>query len=257
MRKILFPASALMVCLCAGIAVMMLLSCGMEGRGLIQESDLITTIDMGMANAYLVRAGDGFVVIDTGMPMQWNEFESALKKAGALPDKLKLVVLTHGDIDHAGNAASLQKRYGAKIAMHRGDAEMVEKGALPAREIKTVRGRIIMLAGKLMGERNALPLFTPDVLLDDAQSLKAYGLAATVVPLPGHTKGSIALLTSGGDLFIGDMVFNFSEPETPIFVQNDAELKASYSRLVTLDAKTVYPGHGRPFPMERVRSLSL
>lgn len=64
-------------------------------------------ITLGFVNAFLIPAGDGYVLIDTGMDPQWEPLESQLLKAGCLPDKLKLVVLTHGDLDHTGNCAKL------------------------------------------------------------------------------------------------------------------------------------------------------
>ena len=40
---------------------------------------------------------------------------------------LRLIVLTHGDYDHAGNAAYLREKYGSKVAMHRDDSGRVER----------------------------------------------------------------------------------------------------------------------------------
>ncbi len=248
------------ICAAATIVFSAALSCGKGGeggRGLVKENDRITTVDLGRVNAYLLKASDGFILVDTGMPGQWNMLEKSLKKAGCLPDRLKLVVLTHGDIDHSGNCAKLKDTYGAKIAIHRGDAGMVEKGVRPVREVKTFRGWIIYLLGKLTRGRNALPLFTPDVFLADGQNLKEYGADAVIHHVPGHTAGSIVILTPEGDLFVGDTVFNFAGPETAIFIQNKKELRESLGRLKTLDAKTVYPGHGRPFPMDQLKKLSL
>ncbi len=67
-------------------------------------------IDLGFVNAYLVKAGEGFILIDTGVPQQWARLEAVLLAAGCLPDKLKLVIITHGDIDHTGNGARLQQK---------------------------------------------------------------------------------------------------------------------------------------------------
>ncbi len=48
--------------------------------------------------------------------------------AGCRPGDLRLVILTHGDFDHAGNAAYLRDRFSATIAMHRGDSGMAQRG---------------------------------------------------------------------------------------------------------------------------------
>ncbi|MHC1772023.1 MAG: MBL fold metallo-hydrolase [Flexilinea sp.] len=70
---------------------------------------------------YLVKTSSGFFLIDTGDSSDCANLEKALGQAGVTPENLKLVLLTHGDFDHTGNAAFLQQKYGAKIAMHAED----------------------------------------------------------------------------------------------------------------------------------------
>ena len=48
-----------------------------------------------------------------------------LAGAGCQPGQLKLIVLTHGDVDHAGNAAYLREKYGAPIASHAAEMGVV------------------------------------------------------------------------------------------------------------------------------------
>ena len=81
--------------------------------------DNIEAITLDFVNAFLVKAKDGYILIDTGMPDQWEELEKALISAGCLPGKLKLIILTHGDWDHTGNAPKLREKYSIRIAMLR------------------------------------------------------------------------------------------------------------------------------------------
>ncbi len=87
----------------------------------------IKTINLGGVNCYLVKTGDSFILIDTGFPAKRAALDKELASAGCRPGNLKLIVLTHGDLDHAGNCAYLRKKYGTKIAMHTGDFGMVER----------------------------------------------------------------------------------------------------------------------------------
>ena len=208
----------------------------------------ITTIDLGMVNAYLVKTNDGFVLIDTGLPSQWPRLESQLNAAGCRPGDLKLVVLTHGDWDHIGNCVTLRQQYGAKLAMHAADVPMAAEGVTPQR---TIRPLLFKLMFTLMRLRRSMPQvarFTPDLLLSDGQRLDDFGLAAKVLHLPGHTKGSIAVLTNDGGLFAGDTVGNRGKPDCSPFVEDLAQLKHSVQVFQGLNAVMVYPGHGRPFP---------
>lgn len=65
-------------------------------------------------NCYLVRAGDGFILIDTGRFSKRRFVEDELEQAGCQPGKLRLIVLTHGDFDHCGNAAYLRTEFGSR-----------------------------------------------------------------------------------------------------------------------------------------------
>ena len=216
------------------------------------------TISLGGVNCYLLGAGDGFVLIDTGLAAKRSELVRQLEAAGCAPGRLRLVILTHGDIDHAGNCAHLQATYGAPIAMHRAEAGMAEQGDMSwNRKVRpdriTAFGRVVMtIAGmmvRLSGARANVEVFSPDVFLEDGQSLTAYGLDASVVHIPGHSKGSIGILTCNGELFCGDLMMNMFRPAYHFMIDDLADFEASLVRLKGLEVRTVYPGHGRPFPM--------
>jgi len=210
-------------------------------------NDKIKIIELGFVNAFLVRTKDGFVLIDTGLAQQWEKLEIELTSAGCLPDKLKLVVITHGDFDHTGNCAKLQEKYKAKIAIHQADACMAENGVFLNRKIRTLFGRIIILLSKLRNRKVSFHKFKPDIFLTDGQSLDEYGFNAKIIHLPGHTKGSIGILTNEGDLFAGDTLVNSKNPDIAIFIENFQELKNSIEKLKRSNIKNVYPGHGKIF----------
>ncbi len=215
-------------------------------------NEKIKIIELGIVNAFLVRVRDGFVLIDTGLAQEWEKLEAKLASAGCLPDKLKLVVITHGDFDHTGNCAKLQEKYRTKIAIHQADAFMVENGVFLKRKIRTLLGRIIILLSRLRHRRIGFNKFKPDMFLSDGQSLEEYGFNAKIIHLPGHTKGSIGILTDEGDFFAGDTLVNSKKPDIAIFVDDFQELKNSINKLKNLNIKNIYPGHGKPFPLERM-----
>jgi hydroxyacylglutathione hydrolase len=252
MKKIFGILLSAIILLCTSV---FLISCGNSGAKTVAVNEALKIIELPNVNAYLVKTKDGFLLIDTGYPNQWNMLESQLKAAGCLPGTLRLVILTHGDFDHSGNCAKLQEVYKVKIAMDKGDADMVEKGMRRNRQIRTLMGRFIMVMSRLKGTSKKFVPFKPDLFVTDGQDLKPYGFDAKIVHVPGHTSGSIGILTAKGDLFIGDTVFNISKPEYSIFIENDKELKASFEKLKELKAKMVYPGHGKPFPMEEILKI--
>lgn len=215
-------------------------------------NDKIKIIELDFVNAFLVKAKDGFVLIDTGIPHDWERLEAELIATGCLPSKLKLVIITHGDRDHIGNCAKLQEKYKAKIAIHQADAFMAENGVFLKRKVRTLAGRIIILLSRLRNRKASFPKFKPDILLRDEQSLQDYGFKAKIIHIPGHTKGSIGILTEEGDLFAGDTLVNSRKPDIAMFIDNFQELKSSIDKLKKLNIKKIYPGHGKPFLLEQL-----
>jgi hydroxyacylglutathione hydrolase len=216
----------------------------------------IKTINFGGTNCFLVKNDDAYVLIDTGYPAKCAALENELVNAGCRPGNLKLVILTHGDIDHTGNCAWLQKKYGVKIAMHRGDLGMAETGNMDFnRKKKSDKYSVFFKMVSLMAfffKPGKFEAFTPDIIIEAEFSLSEYGFDARIVHLPGHSKGSLGLLTSAGDLFCGDLIYNFfNKPGLICYINDAADHRASIEKLRKLNIKTVYPGHGGPFSMER------
>lgn len=202
---------------------------------------------MGSVNCYLIKTGAGHILIDCGGTNNRKELSSELEGAGCKPGLLGLIVLTHGDFDHTGNAAYLRRGFGAKIAMHPDDTGMVEHGDMFASRKKPnflIRSLIPLFSRFGESER-----FTPDVLLNDGDDLSAHGFDAQVISIPGHSKGSIGILTAEGDLFCGDLLENIHEPVIGSLIDDLAAVSSSVQKLKSMNIGTVYPGHGKPFPM--------
>ena len=86
------------------------------------------------------------------------------------------------------------------------------------------------------------------------ENLRGSGLNAKVISLPGHTEGSIGIITATGDLFCGDLLVGGKEPSINSFIDDMTEAKSSINKLKSRGIKTVYPGHGKPFPMDKLVS---
>ena len=141
--------------------------------------------------------------------------------------------------------------------MHTADSGMAEHGDQTwNRKARADRispfGRLIIFLSSRM-KNLPLEAFTPDVLLTDGQSLAPYGLDASILSLPGHSKGSIGVLLADGSLFCGDLLMNIFQPNIHFMVDDSADLAASLEKLRRLPVKTVYPGHGKPFPFARLK----
>jgi hydroxyacylglutathione hydrolase len=91
----------------------------------------------------------------------------------------------------------------------------------------------------------------PDIYLEDGSSLADHGWEAQVFNTPGHSSGSISILTAYGDLFCGDLLTNSTgKPMLNSMMYDHPAGLASLAKLKTYPIKTVYPGHGPAFAWE-------
>jgi len=230
----------------------------------------IIRIDLNGVNSYIAKCESGFILFDTGghitMDQKFtNRRELLLKEleaAGCTEHNLKLIVLTHGDNDHSCNAAYLREHFNAKIAMHSNDRELVENPTLEkwmesyqynSVELQQMflqyKELIIKVTQKTLDE---FERFSPDILLEDGFDLSPYGLDATVIHVPGHTKGSVAILTKSGDLIAGDTFANNGKPSPSPNAIDFPQLADSIGRLKDLPIEMIYPGHGNPFSFKEL-----
>jgi glyoxylase-like metal-dependent hydrolase (beta-lactamase superfamily II) len=228
---------------------------------------------LGTVNCYLVETNAGFVLVDTGGSNQRAELEKELVGAGCQPGVLQLIVLTHGDFDHIGSAAYLREKFGTQIAMHQDDAGMAERGDMFWN--RKSGGTLFRMIAPLLFRFAKSDRFKPDFYIEEGRDFSDYGFDAQVLSLPGHSKGSIGILTAGGDpstgsprrslsraeprgsgqagqaLFCGDLLENSDKPALNSIMDDLVAANASVEKLKGFEVNTVYPGHGKPFPMEQ------
>jgi hydroxyacylglutathione hydrolase len=205
---------------------------------------------MGTVNSYLLQDKTDYLLIDSGSSNARRFLMDELAAAGCDPGSLKLVILTHGDFDHSGNAAHLQRNYAVPVAMHAADAGMVMRGDMfvnRKQPIWLVRKVMPLATGFGRKER-----FKPDLLVEDGFGLSKYGIRAKILSVPGHSLGSIGILTTEGDLFCGDLFENQSKPVLNSIMDDKPAAEKSLSYLQSLHIRKVYPGHGDVFDMARL-----
>jgi glyoxylase-like metal-dependent hydrolase (beta-lactamase superfamily II) len=208
---------------------------------------------MGSVNCYLLEAEDSYLLIDTGGANARSDLERELVDAGCERDTLRLIVLTHGDFDHTGNAAYLRERFSTEIAMHADDLGMAERGDMFWN--RSSGSPLVRLLAPILFKFSRANRFTPDITLEEGDSLSQYGLDAQVLSIPGHSRGTIGILTAGGELFCGDLLENTSKPAPNTIMDDATAADASIGRLGDLQIITIYPGHGRPFPRTSLESI--
>ena len=222
----------------------------------------IKIINLGGVNCYLVSTNQGYILIDTGFLSKRDKLEQDLEAAGCRPGNLNLILLTHGDTDHADNAAYLRDKYGAQIALHAAEVSLVERGDMsgtrqPKPDKISFMFRVLISLAPVLFKGNPFQTFKPDFTIDEGFDLSAYGFNAQVLHLPGHSTGSIGIMipddpmTAGPAVFCGDLLYNLFGKPSCLLIDSLTDFKASIEKLRSLEVKTVYPGHGKPFALEQ------
>jgi glyoxylase-like metal-dependent hydrolase (beta-lactamase superfamily II) len=189
----------------------------------------IITISAG-SNCYLVSQGEEHLMIDAGAPGMGAKIERILAQHQIAMEQIRYLVLTHGHSDHIGNAALFQKKYGIPIVVHENDITLIDNPFSQKMQATHPIGKTIIWVGKGSMKRNP---------------------PQTIHPLPGHTRGSMAISFPTGELFVGDIFMNMINPQPAYLWEDQATLQKSIQAVRQLPAKTIYYGHGRPTPLSK------
>ncbi len=213
----------------------------------------ILTIKAGINRCYLIKE-EGAILIDAGPPGKIDTFKKAFEKFSINPHDIRLIILTHGDLDHTGSAEDLKQLTGAKIVIHRADQKLFEQALFNFPRGVTAWGKCMhaILSPLLKRILHGAPGARADIVLtDDDYPLTEYGIRGKIIDTPGHTPGSVSVLLETGDAFVGCMAHNSPPfrlgPGLPIFAEDIERVKQSWQPLLEQGATTIYPGHGEAF----------
>ena len=203
---------------------------------------MITPIYCGISNAYLLSQGDNAILIDTSVKKDRRKILRACEGKN-----VRLIVLTHGHYDHAQNAAFLSRELCAPIAMHPADAPLLRDILAEPLVSPVWTGRVLIGFMRLSkGKMNKIEPFDIGVALREGLSLEEFGVEGHIIELPGHTRGSIGVVTPDG-LVAGDALTNLFPPAGKAALYSDkAAMEASAAKASALGDMTVWFGHGRP-----------
>lgn len=214
------------------------------------------SLHLGVTNVYLLKANEGYLLIDTGYPQDYQRFLNALGDVEL--SSIRYLLLTHHHDDHAGFAAELVKRTECRIIAHQNSVEHLGVGFSLAAN-RPLNSCVWMLS-KLLRLVHPKPEYPRVVLLEndilisgDSYFLKEIGIDGVIIETPGHTSDSLSVILSDGSAFVGDAVVNMLLPCTryrPFVVENMDLVYASWRKLRDYGARVIYPSHGKPFSIE-------
>ena len=166
-------------------------------------------------SSWALTTSDGIILIDTTYEYEAEQvIVSGLKKLGLDPASVKYVVISHAHSGEVGGTKLMQDRFGSRIVIGEGDWETIEKSV------------------------NQFPNGKPkrDIAVTDVQKIALGDRTVTLVPMPGHTAGTLSMIFAVTDngtprtvAFSGGTEFNFINdvPHFDIYINSARKFAAA------------------------------
>jgi hydroxyacylglutathione hydrolase len=176
-------------------------------------------------NCYLLKAPQGWILFDAP--------EGSCEWVRSLGIDPKLLLLTHGHVDHVHDVARIKRHFACSIGCHPLTAPMISD-----REFF-----------RSFGFELEIEPAKPDFLIEETPSREFLGAEFQVLEVPGHCPGSLCFflpkdrLLIGGDVLFAGSIGRGDLPGGDI----DVLVQEIRKKLFPLgDEVTVLPGHGPP-----------
>jgi glyoxylase-like metal-dependent hydrolase (beta-lactamase superfamily II) len=233
-------------------------------------------LKLSVTTCYLIKTGEGYVLVDTGYEEDWELFRNRLKEVGVKLSQVSNIVLTHHHDDHCGLLHHiLQENSSVKIVMSEECAKLIQKGENDLTHgggllnkrvaflIKHKQDYVSLILHKQVDKSKNLK-FQPykarkqDIVYTGEPALRDLGipLEGKILKTPGHTVDSISVLFPDGDCLVGDAAAHMlpfaGTRYCVIFICDMDEYYKSWEKLIRAGAKHIYPAHGNPFHVEKL-----
>lgn len=214
-----------------------------------------------LTNAF-VLAGDGrtdaagLTLVDCGTRTSGPRLVRSLRMLGFAPTAVGHIVLTHWHADHMGSAARFAASSAAP-AVYAGAADAPAVRGWNSRPHRSAPPGEVTRLGRLLSPFAAPGPPVPDVQVVGDGDVLEWANGARVLATPGHTAGSISLLTAAGVLIAGDAVMNVGGLSRGIgpFRSARSSEAATLRRLAGQEFDVLAVGHGPPVVTDARRRL--
>ncbi|MDP4145558.1 MAG: MBL fold metallo-hydrolase [Bacillota bacterium] len=159
-----------------------------------------------------------------------------------LNGQVKLILFTHGHIDHIGAAAELKSKYNVPIYINEKDDKLIAEGIVVYSSLYqdgAIDKNLFIDGNCAFGDKAS------NIHVEDNQIIKLGSLEMKCLETPGHTPGGMCFIVDKY-VFTGDTLFQSSIGRTDFPGGDFSTLISSIKdKLMPLqDDVTVFPGHG-------------
>jgi glyoxylase-like metal-dependent hydrolase (beta-lactamase superfamily II) len=237
----------------------------------------IIPLKLSVTNCFLVKAGDRYVLIDTGYEEDWDLFCKRMKEVNVEVSQISHIILTHHHDDHCGllhnilrenNSIRVVMSYLCKDLIMKGENDQTHGGGLLNKRVAFLIHRkqfyVSMILRKKIDKAKNLK-FPPykqrdcDILVSGQTKLVDIGipLDGKIIETPGHTVDSVSILFDDGDCLMGDAAANMLKfvgtKNCVIFICDMDTYYKSWEKVISAGACRIFPAHGKPFPVNKLK----
>jgi len=227
-----------------------------------------------IVNVYLVRGGDEWALIDTGMHSEDSiaTLKEALAEVGCPPSAVRKLVCTHHHPDHFGTSRTYKELTGAEVYLNPLEVPRIERmqSSTPSPEAQAFfRAHGVPMPespdgqptpGRYFGTLYAPVL--PDHPLHDGDAVRIGNRELVVVWTPGHTPGHCCFYFPADKvLIVGDHLLPKITPHVGVYYTGPdnplQDFLNSQRKVQQLDVELVLPAHGAVFKDHRHRAQQI
>lgn len=166
------------------------------------------------SNAYIIKADNKFLLVDTGVKYSFRKLLKAMDTLGITDKNLIALILTHTHYDHVGNVHKIKEIYDTNIIVHEREGAFIE-------EVKK------------------------HIIITDTFDLRPLGFNGYILHTPGHTIGSISIILNNEYAIVGDTMFGVIKGSLlPPYAIDVEMLMESWKKLLDTGCRIFLTGHG-------------
>jgi hydroxyacylglutathione hydrolase len=173
-----------------------------------------------------------------------NQLDEVFEKARVDPKSVKLIILTHGHMDHVGTIAYAKQVTGGDVLCHQSYAQDLDSGDIEPATARNLTGRLLNFMTGLSGTK--FEGVKPDIVVTDEFDLSEYGIAGKIIHTPGHSPSSLSIILDNGEALVGDIVRE-EEPGViglGMFYEDEQALLGSLEKIAAYEPSIIYLSHG-------------
>jgi len=175
------------------------------------------------------------ILLDSGLGAEQEVLDRALEEHGLTPVG---ILCSHAHVDHCGNSAHFQRKWGIPVALTAPEAGM-------CCSILNLKCYYLTLPPSIVAQDAACMVHTPDVIIPSVDGPFSFcGVDFHIIQTPGHSSGHICTITPDNVCYVADAVLSYECLQAKLpYNLSQSMAEASRAKLRQLNCDTYIMAH--------------